>query len=77
MSCSAGGIVLTSIMRPVSMEAGADEWLMIVLMTLIMVRLILELGLGVILRVSIDQQMEESMMSCFKKESFRLFQNIF
>lgn len=45
MTYSTGGIVLSSIMKPVSMEAGPDEWLMVVITTLIKVTL-LELGVG-------------------------------
>lgn len=45
MSGSTPGVILTSIIKSASMEAGTDEWLMVVITTRIMVRLLLELGL--------------------------------
>ena len=41
-----GEIYLTSIVRTVRIKAGVDECLMAVITTMIMVRLLLELGFG-------------------------------
>ena len=45
-SGSTAGVVLTSMIKPASMETGADEWLMVIITPLIMVRLLLELWFG-------------------------------